>query len=80
MATWSDIQPGDVVRVYKGTRHHATVFKVTEVSPDPYQRDSLRVVGLTTGAEPRWTFFTKTNGFKAFSIKGEQEFDNEEDD
>jgi len=77
---WSEIKVGDVVRVPRGTRRHSTVYEVKEIVADAYWKNATTVIGVTLDNKPSWIWFTKTNEFSAFSVRGtDTEFEDDDE-
>lgn len=75
---WSEIKVGHVVRVNKGTRRGATTFRVTQVTTGDF---GTQVLGLTVFGKEQWVWFTKSDRFGDFSVRGtDSEFKDSDDE
>lgn len=77
---WDEVEVGDIVWVPKGTRRGPTIFKVMELIDDPLAIGALTLRGITIDQSPSWVHFVKRNDFTGFSVKGQPEFVNGEDE
>lgn len=76
---WNEIEIGDTVKVYKGTRTGPVTFDVQEIRAAVFQRDSTTIIGTTRDRLQSWVYFTKTNGYRAFLVKDkDKEFEDDE--